>query len=204
MRSPHHFSAFFLVLFLLVASFLEIPKHQAQLVRESALAAVLSSSATTTLDTRTKTENCEVRGALQDPKCSPGAVFPDATPDIVCVKGYSKTVRSVSDKIHRQVFAEYNISFPQPHGSYEVDHIIPLAIGGSNDIANLYPEAKDPPPGFREKDVVEVFLQEQVCSGQADLRAAQSAIAHDWLSIYKNIAPSDISRIKAKYKSWSN
>ena len=33
----------------------------------------------------------------------------------------------------------------------EIDHIIPLELGGSNDIANLFPEPGAGAAGFREK-----------------------------------------------------
>lgn len=122
----------------------------------------------------------------------------------MCVPGYTKTVRDVSTKLRKEVFAEYNIAYPEPYGSYEVDHLIPLAIGGSNDIANLFPEAASPKPGFREKDLVEVFLQGEVCAGRADLKVAQAAIANDWMSIYEKLTPETIAALKAKYHNWSN
>ena len=91
------------------------------------------------------------------------------------------------------------MTYPQPPGAYEVDHFIPLALGGANDIANLFPEAAAPTPGFHEKDIVEVFLQEQVCSGHATLAAAQRQISTDWLAVYNNIPFEDKQRIKQKY-----
>jgi hypothetical protein len=33
--------------------------------------------------------------------------------------------------------------FRQPRGAYEVDHLIPLELGGDNVIANLWPEAAE-------------------------------------------------------------
>src|SRR3989338_1144184 len=119
------------------------------------------------LGVRTKETGCQVRGPLPDPDCSPGAVFPDATPEIVCVSGYTKTVRSVSVKLKKQLYASYGIASPPPTGTYEADHLIPLALGGNNDIANLFPEisavAAGTKLGFREKDIVENYLREQVC-----------------------------------------
>jgi len=48
------------------------------------------------------------------------------------------------------VYAEYGIVERSP-GEYEVDHDVPLELGGSNDIANLWPEAAAPPPGFTRR-----------------------------------------------------
>src|SRR5438128_4091524 len=69
-------------------------------------------------------------------------------------------------------------------GEYEVDHLVAFEDGGSNDIANLWPEAAEPRPGFHEKDQVENYLHDQVCTGRMNLFDAQSAIATDWLQVY--------------------
>lgn len=203
MQTPRGITALFLLLILGVSSALQYSKFTAGSARTENLAAVFE-SATTTLDARVKTTDCAVNGSLPDHACTPGAVFPDSSEMKFCTPGYTKEVRNVPQKERLAVFAEYGISNKQPFGSYEVDHLIPLAIGGSNDIANLFPEAATPTPGFRQKDIVEVYLQEQTCAGKISLAAAQAQIANDWLSIYNNLSPSDITRIKAKYKNWSN
>jgi hypothetical protein len=113
-------------------------------------------------------------------------------------------VRNVSVKLKKQVYAEYGLSYPQPTGSYEADHLIPLELGGNNDIANLFPEAASPAPGFKEKDLVENYLHEQVCQGLIPLPRAQEAIAHDWVSVYKSIPSNDMLRLHAEYQSWAN
>lgn len=76
---------------------------------------------------------------------------------------------------------------PGAPGTYEVDHLIPLELGGDNGIANLWPEAADPPPGFHQKDKVENWLHEQVCSGAIRLADAQRQIATDWITVWKQI-----------------
>jgi len=156
------------------------------------------------LQPRSKTAGCTVAGALPDRACTPGSVFADATTTKICVTGYSKSVRSVSTKLRKQLFAAYGVAYVQEKGAYELDHLIPLAIGGDNSAANLFPEAAEPKPGFKEKDVVEVYLQEQVCAGHIDLAAAQRQIAADWTAVYGLLDKSDISRIKQKYASWAN
>ena len=153
------------------------------------------------LGSRTQTEGCQVNGPLPDPECTPGSVFPDAGLEKICVSGYSKTVRSVSTSLKKKVYAAYGIPYPPPRGSYEADHLIPLAIGGNNDIANLFPESGEPRPGFREKDVVEVYLRDAVCAGQIGLAAAQVQVAKDWLSIYEGLTPAERRRISEKYRN---
>ena len=161
-------------------------------------------SGTTTLNIATKDTGCTIQGPLPDSACTPGAVFADATPAEICVPGYTKQVRSVSTKLKKQLYAAYGIAYPPPTGSYELDHLVPLALGGSNDAANLFPEAASPTPGFKEKDVVEVYLYGEMCAGHIDLAAAQAQIAHNWVAVYQALDPSDIASLKAKYPSWSN
>lgn len=132
---------------------------------------------------RTKTTSCAINGALQDFACTPGAIF-NVTAKQICKPGYSKSVRNVSTKIKNQVFKEYGVK-SHPTGTYEVDHLISLELGGSNDIANLWPEAANPKPGFHEKDKVENYLHSQVCKGIMNLSQAQEIISTNWLQIYQ-------------------
>ena len=87
----------------------------------------------------------------------------------------------------KQVYEEYNVSYPEPQGSYEVDHFISLELGGSNDIKNLWPEPASPIPGFHEKDKVENYLHEQVCNNSMTLQEAQREISTDWYAVYLKI-----------------
>lgn len=143
------------------------------------------SGASTPLGDRTKTAGCQVHAALPDPACTPGAAIAGVTAADICHQGYTKRVRDVTVEVKRAVYAEYGMSYPQPSGAYEVDHLVPLEVGGSNDIANLWPQAASPGPGFHQKDGLENYLNRQVCEGKLDLPTAQSEIAHDWLGTWK-------------------
>jgi len=152
---------------------------------------------------RTKSEKCFVRGSLPDPECTPGAVFATTSLEDLCSQGYTKTVRNVPEKLKRKVYEEYGFSYPQPFGTYEADHFIPLELGGSNDIANLFPEAAMPAPGFREKDIVEHYLHQEVCLRHIDLSEAQVLIDLDWVKVYEIIDPDTKAALERKYKSWT-
>jgi hypothetical protein len=90
-------------------------------------------------------------------KAGPAYVYPNPTltsgavlttdASLICTPGYASGVRDVSTATKEQVYAEYGVSYPQPLGAYEVDHFIPLEIGGSNDITNLWLEAVSEVPG---------------------------------------------------------
>ena len=69
----------------------------------------------------------------------------------------------------------------------EIDHIISLELGGSNDIANLYPERASPAPGYRVKDRLENKLHSMVCSGQKSLSSARVGIATNWQKLYRKV-----------------
>ncbi len=138
------------------------------------------------LGTRTKTSGCDSQNALPDPACTPGAIFPAATKNKICVPGYSGETRDVTESEKNQVYNEYGIKTHKT-GEYEVDHLISLELGGSNDISNLWPEPAEPRPGFHEKDKVENYLHEQVCSGAISLTDAQYQIAHDWMAVYRSM-----------------
>jgi hypothetical protein len=132
---------------------------------------------------QSKTEGCVAHDALPDSACTPGDVLPNVTADQICQPGYAKSVRNVPTSEKDQVYAEYDISSHHA-GEYEVDHLVSLELGGSNDISNLWPELADPRPGFHEKDKVENYLHDQVCSGAMSLADAQQQIATNWMGVY--------------------
>ncbi len=156
------------------------------------------------LPARTQSSGCRVRGPLPDPACSPGAVFADATTSVICISGYTQRVRSVSTSQKKQGYAAYGIAYPPPTGSYEYDHLIPLELGGNNDAANLFPEAATPSPGFKEKDLVEDYLHDEVCAGHLSLPQAQAQIAVDWVAVWSALDPATIKQIRSKYRGWAN
>lgn len=101
----------------------------------------------------------------------------------------TKGRRSVDSSMRKEVFEEYGLSYPQPSGMYEVDHFIPLELGGSNDLTNLWPQPADPMPGFHQKDCVEDYLHAQVCKlGSMSLADAQREIVSDWLMVFNTKA----------------
>ena len=129
---------------------------------------------------------CHLRdnGQLPDPGCTPGATDSRVTQatiySTICVRGYTATVRPPSSVTSR---FKYSVSYPEygvpASARGELDHLIPLELGGSSAAANLWPEIGPLP---NPKDSVENALNHAVCSGRVTLRAAQRAIAADWLT----------------------
>ena len=139
---------------------------------------------------RTRTASCRL-GVLPDPRCSPGAYSSGLTTAVVCSASFrTGTVRNVPQSEKDAVEAEYGLT-PRPYGrTLEIDHIVPLELGGSNDVANLYPERAGTQLGYHVKDVLENRLHALVCSGAMQLRSAQRAIARDWRALYRQTSTS--------------
>lgn len=133
---------------------------------------------------RTRSSGCQVNGPLPDSACTPGDILPKATTEKICQPGYASSVRDVTESEKQRVYEAYGIASHTP-GQYEVDHLVSLELGGSNDISNLWPEPASPKPGFHEKDKVENYLHDEVCAGKISLANAQLQIATNWLAVYE-------------------
>lgn len=57
---------------------------------------------------------------------TPGETFPGATVAQICTSGYSSSVRHVEHQQYVDVYAAYAVPYPEPSGTYELDHLIPL------------------------------------------------------------------------------
>jgi hypothetical protein len=119
-----------------------------------------------------------------DPTLTPGAV---RTIDLgeICSRG-TRQLRHWDRTRDDRVMAEYGLP-AGPHPDFEIDHLIPLGIGGADSDANLWPEPRrsiEPQWNVETKDRLEWKLRDLVCSGQLDVVAAQRAIADDWVEAY--------------------
>lgn len=133
---------------------------------------------------RTKLAGCVASYNLPDNSCTPGAVFEGVSKEQLCTFGYTKAVRDVSAQTKREVYAAYGIDH-HAKGEYQIDHLISLELGGSNDDSNLWPQPANPVPGYHEKDRFENYLHDQICAGKLKLTDAQQSVALDWVGAYK-------------------
>lgn len=121
---------------------------------------------------------------MPDPKLTPGATF-QVSINQIAEPGYSAGVRHVTAKQKEEAFARYGVH-PIKTGDYEIDHLISLELGGSNDDANLWPQSyKTLPWNAHKKDVLENRLHHLVVERQIPLEQAQSEIATNWIAAYK-------------------
>jgi uncharacterized protein DUF3761 len=134
------------------------------------------------LGPRTRSAGCRL-GVLPDRRCSPGAFYGGLTRDVLCGRVFhTSAVRNVPQTEKFAVEREYGLA-PAYYGrSLEIDHIVPLELGGSNAIANLFPER-----GYAAKDRLENRLHQLVCAGRMTLGAARVGIARNWTLLYRHV-----------------
>ena len=113
-----------------------------------------------------------------NPNLTPGQIQTNDM-NVICYHYYDQLLISVPQDIVDQVYKEYNITSYGP-GEYEIDHWIPLALGGSNELSNLWPQPINF-PGYREKDYVQLYLHDEICNHNMSLIDARNIITGDWL-----------------------
>lgn len=136
--------------------------------------------------------SCHFRdgGQLPDPSCTPGSVDP-----VVSQANTHATIckpqwwQKVAPPLAQFQHARFRVAYPAyrvgAHADYRLDYLVPLELGGSNDITNLWP-ASD--PGIDDqKDMVERQLVEAVCDGDVTLAAAQNAMASNWVTAIQRL-----------------
>jgi hypothetical protein len=93
--------------------------------------------------------------------------------------------------LRERVFQAYGIAHPDP-AKYEVDYLITPALGGADDIRNLWPQPYlSTVWNARVKDELEDRLRDLVCGGRLDLAEAQRDISTDWIAAYKKYFQTD-------------
>lgn len=123
---------------------------------------------------------------LPNPTLTPGKVM-ERRAEVVCVPGYAGKVRDVSNAKKREVYRRYGLPYndrSECAEGAEVDHLVSLQLGGSNEVENLFPQSYCGTWNAHVKDRYENYLHEQVCKGKMKLKAAQKEISTDWIKGY--------------------
>jgi len=120
---------------------------------------------------------------------TPGATVLESSTQVCAVP--TPKNRTVPASLQRQVFEEYGLSGAEAK-AYEVDYLITPALGGADDIHNLWPQSYSSTVwNARVKDSLEDRLREMVCEGRLDLATAQHDLSADWISAYKKYFHTD-------------
>ena len=133
------------------------------------------------------------RGALNP------AVTQSTIGQTICVPGYAEDLRPATSDTNsvKQMLMQRAKMNPALTEYYELDHIIPLALGGHpRKLDNLALLLRDGENGAERKDRIGTKLQCLVCSHQVTLAQAQREILEDWQAAYHKYAPVKCHRRK--------
>lgn len=138
---------------------------------------------------------------LPNSSLTPGATR-NVSMEEVCKPGSANIARDVSESVKSQSFKNYGLTknhtgycwSPDSDEGCEVDHLISLELGGSNEITNLWPQPYTGEWNAHMKDRLENKLHKMVCSGKISLKAAQELIANDWIAGYKTFIEPDLKK----------
>ncbi len=133
------------------------------------------------------TRDSQQRCVTPDPALTPGAVDARVTQaniqQTICVHGYTKTVRHTSGKLKALIYRRYGGRALFPHA--EVDHRIPLEVGGRDVAENLWIQPYDSQPwNAHGKDHLENVIAHKVCVGELTLQEGQAVFLGDWREGY--------------------
>jgi anti-sigma factor RsiW len=121
-------------------------------------------------------------------RLTPGAAV--LSSQIAVCAGPDAKNKTVPVSLRKQVFEEYGIRGADPR-AYEVDYLVTPALGGADDIHNLWPHSYHAAWNARVKDQLEDRLRALVCDGSLNLASAQREIATDWIAAYKKYFHTD-------------
>jgi hypothetical protein len=127
---------------------------------------------------------------IPDSRLTPGATLL-VNRQVVCAQPDTNN-KPVPVAVRRRVFEEYGIRGADPR-SYEVDYLVTPALGGADDIHNLWPHSySDSIWNARVKDALEDRLRAMVCDGRLDLQEAQrQRQIENWIAAYQKYFHTD-------------
>jgi len=109
--------------------------------------------------------------------------------DVICQKDYPAKSRRVSNSLREKVYTLHKVQKSQCRGDCKIDHLVPLAIGGSNDIKNLWAHEYGADYSVHEKTRLEVLMRKKVCTEGMPIQQAQACFVWDWTQCYEFFYP---------------
>ena len=121
---------------------------------------------------------------LPDPVVTPGEALNLSLPETKKIASGPGHLSNLSAEVKRAVFGGYGLSVDERN--YEIDHLIPLSLGGVNSTKNLWPHSRKGSFWTVEKKVaLEKRLYRLVRSGRLPLLTARQEIASNWAKAYR-------------------
>ena len=143
-----------------------------------------------------KDGSCRVRVRrgypIPDARCTPGGVVPNVTVETLRDPSWrTRCIRNCqsSESQKHVAYAWYGLLRPADNSGQnqicELDHLVPLELGGADGLGNIWPQCGPDETVLREryfkrKDRVERYLAGRVRGGSMSLGEAQEGIATDW------------------------
>lgn len=123
---------------------------------------------------------------------------PNLTPGAAVLVDQNEVCREIEPNnkevpvaLKRRVFEEYGLAHAETR-AYEVDYLITPALGGADDIRNLWPHSySNTEWNAKVKDALENQMRNMVCDGRLDLTTAQRELATNWIGAYKKYFHTD-------------
>ncbi len=129
---------------------------------------------------------------VPDPRCTPGGINTAVTVEVMrnpawrtaCIRNCQE-----SEAEKHVTYKWYGLQKPRSNSGKnqvcELDHLVPLELGGADGLGNIWPECGPDRTVldnryFKIKDRVENYLADEVKDGRMSLDAAQQGIASDW------------------------
>jgi hypothetical protein len=129
---------------------------------------------------------------LPDPRCTPGGIDPSVTVETLRDPRWrTEYIRNceTSENYKHVEYTWYNVEKPEVNTGddqiCELDHLVPLELGGADGMGNIWPECGPnavvlDERHFKIKDRVENYLANEVRAGRLSLNDAQRGISQDW------------------------
>ncbi len=138
---------------------------------------------------------CVILQGRADRRCTPGALNPAITQDTIhgtiCVPGWSASVRpptAFTNRVKRLAMVNYGII--DPPSTVELDHLIPISVGGfpgdarnisdPRNLAQLWPESWTGTPNAHTKDLQEHAVHAAICADRITLKQGQDQLLAKW------------------------
>ena len=105
------------------------------------------------------------------------------TKEQICAPDYAAKLKPTKDSMKEEAFERYGLRSGQFAGDV-LDHLVPVELGGTDQLENLWPQPAKGEWNATQKDALEQKLHAMVCDGTIDLKQAQSAIRKNWVAAY--------------------
>ena len=105
------------------------------------------------------------------------------TKEQICAPGYAASIKATKESAKEEAFSRYGLRDGVSKTDV-LDHLIPIELGGTDNVENLWPEPMKGDWNATQKDALEQKLLGMVCDGSLTVKQAQNAIKKNWVQAY--------------------